>query len=123
LRTPPDAAPPPHDELVIMVHVALSVTGVDVREILQVHRRRLVEQMHRYTYLKAGELVAIMGPNGSGKSTLLTIAGSVEEPTDGEVLVCGCDLSTMSADAQARMRQFVEATITGISAPREDRVP
>jgi len=50
-----------------------------------------------------GELVAIMGPSGSGKSTLLTIAGSLEEPTGGKVLVCGSDVSTMSADAQARM--------------------
>ncbi|MFE9693655.1 ABC transporter ATP-binding protein [Micromonospora sp. NPDC005806] len=52
-----------------------------------------------------GELVAIMGPSGSGKSTLLTIAGSLEEPTDGAVLVCGDDVSTMSADARARMRR------------------
>lgn len=53
----------------------------------------------------AGELVAIMGPSGSGKSTLLTIAGSLEEPTDGAVLVCGDDVSTMSADARARLRR------------------
>ena len=33
-----------------------------------------------------GELVAVMGPSGSGKSTLLTIAGSLEEPTNGDVL-------------------------------------
>jgi DNA-binding PadR family transcriptional regulator len=53
LRTPPDSAPPPRDELVIKVHVALYVPGVDVREILQVHRRRLIEEMQRYTVLKA----------------------------------------------------------------------
>ena len=33
----------------------------------------------------AGMMVAVMGPSGSGKSTLLTIAGSLEEPTSGEV--------------------------------------
>ncbi len=33
-----------------------------------------------------GSLVAVMGPSGSGKSTLLTIAGSLEEPTSGEVV-------------------------------------
>src|SRR5664279_1187807 len=35
----------------------------------------------------AGELVAVMGPSGSGKSTLLTIAGSLEVPTAGAVLI------------------------------------
>ncbi|MEV0156024.1 PadR family transcriptional regulator [Micromonospora sp. NPDC050686] len=53
LRTPPDATPPPRDELVIKVQVAVRMPGVDVREILQVHRRRLVEEMQRYTHLKA----------------------------------------------------------------------
>ncbi len=53
----------------------------------------------------AGELVAIMGPSGSGKSTLLTIAGTIEEPTSGEVYVCGADVAALSADAQARLRR------------------
>ncbi|MEU7799867.1 ABC transporter ATP-binding protein [Micromonospora arborensis] len=52
-----------------------------------------------------GELVAIMGPSGSGKSTLLTIAGTLEEPTAGQVTVCGSDLSALSADATARLRR------------------
>ncbi|MFG3685527.1 PadR family transcriptional regulator [Micromonospora sp. NPDC047740] len=53
LRTPPGATPPPRDELVIKVQVAVRLPDVDVREILQVHRRRLVEEMQRYTHLKA----------------------------------------------------------------------
>jgi putative ABC transport system ATP-binding protein len=36
-----------------------------------------------------GAMVAVMGPSGSGKSTLLTIAGSLEQPTEGDVLVRG----------------------------------
>jgi putative ABC transport system ATP-binding protein len=52
-----------------------------------------------------GELVAVMGPSGSGKSTLLTIAGSLEEPTSGHVLVEGVDLATVSRSERARMRR------------------
>jgi len=53
LRTPPDLVPPPRDELVIKVLVALEVPGTDVHEILQVHRRRVIEIMQRYTQVKA----------------------------------------------------------------------
>jgi putative ABC transport system ATP-binding protein len=52
-----------------------------------------------------GELVAIMGPSGSGKSTLLTIAGTLEEPTDGAVFVGGADVSAMSQNERARLRR------------------
>ena len=34
------------------------------------------------------ELVLIMGPSGAGKSTFLTIAGSLQKPTSGQVIVC-----------------------------------
>jgi putative ABC transport system ATP-binding protein len=53
----------------------------------------------------AGELVAVMGASGSGKSTLLTIAGSLEEPTSGEVVLDGAALSRMSRNDQARLRR------------------
>ena len=53
LRTPPDLVPPPRDELVIKVLVALQVPGTDVQEILQAHRRYVIEVMQRYTRIKA----------------------------------------------------------------------
>ena len=45
--------PPPRDELVIKVLVALQVPGIDVHELLQVHRRHTIEVMQRYTRVKA----------------------------------------------------------------------
>jgi DNA-binding PadR family transcriptional regulator len=53
LRTPPAATAPPRDELVIKVLVAARLPGVDVREVLQVQRRQVVETMQQYTNLKA----------------------------------------------------------------------
>jgi DNA-binding PadR family transcriptional regulator len=52
LRTPPDLASPPRDELVIKVLVALHMPGVDVPEVLQVHRRYLVQLMQQWTRIK-----------------------------------------------------------------------
>ena len=52
LRMPPDLSSPPRDELVIKVLVALRVRGVDVRDVMQVHRRYLVELMQQWTHLK-----------------------------------------------------------------------
>jgi DNA-binding PadR family transcriptional regulator len=53
LRTPPELVPPPRDELVIKVLVALQVPGIDVHEIMQAHRRHVIEVMQRYTRIKA----------------------------------------------------------------------
>ena len=52
-----------------------------------------------------GVLVAVMGPSGSGKSTLLHLAGGLDTPTSGRVLVEGNDLGSLSRKALAAVRR------------------
>jgi DNA-binding PadR family transcriptional regulator len=52
LRTPPDLSSPPRDELVIKVLVAIRVPGVDVHDVIQTHRRHVVQLMQDWTRIK-----------------------------------------------------------------------
>ena len=54
--------------------------------------------------IDAGEYVAIMGPSGSGKSTLMNIIGALDLPTSGTYTLDGIDVSHMTDDQQARVR-------------------
>ena len=61
LRTPPDMTSPPRDELVIKVLVALRLPGVDVRDVVQVHRRYVVELMQQWTRIKEDDADGDLG--------------------------------------------------------------
>jgi DNA-binding PadR family transcriptional regulator len=52
LRTPPDLSSPPRDELVIKVLVAIRVPGIEVRDVIQTHRRHVIELMQEWTRVK-----------------------------------------------------------------------
>ncbi len=54
--------------------------------------------------IKKGEIIAIMGPSGSGKSTLMNILGCLDQPTWGTYFLAGKDVSTMSDDELAVVR-------------------
>ncbi len=65
-----------------------------------------VRALHEVDLVVAeGELVAVMGPSGSGKSTMVTIAGTLEEPTSGDVLIADEPVSRMSRNDRARLRR------------------
>lgn len=61
LHTPPDFAVPPRDELVIKILVAVRLPGTDVADMIQVHRRHLVQLMQQWTRLKADEAELDLG--------------------------------------------------------------
>jgi putative ABC transport system ATP-binding protein len=84
------------------------MTALELRDVSKVYGQGAaqVHALHEVSLtVEPGALVAIMGPSGSGKSTMLTIAGSLEDPTSGEVLVGGRALSSMSRNERARLRR------------------
>ncbi len=81
---------------------------LDLRDVSRVHGsgptavhalRSVSIQVH------AGQLVAVMGPSGSGKSTLLTLAGGLDQPSSGSILIEGTDLVELGQADRARMRR------------------
>ncbi|HKO08955.1 MAG TPA: ABC transporter ATP-binding protein [Alphaproteobacteria bacterium] len=56
--------------------------------------------------VEAGEIVALVGPSGAGKSTLLHVAGLLERPDGGEVIVNGMPCGTLGDDERTRLRRI-----------------
>jgi lipoprotein-releasing system ATP-binding protein len=54
--------------------------------------------------IKGGEFLAIVGPSGSGKSTLLNMIGLLDTPTSGQILLKGIDVTKISPNDRARLR-------------------
>src|SRR5512132_744941 len=80
---------------------------IDLREIRKVYRTGVIEvEALRGASLRVqrGELVAIMGPSGSGKSTLMNIVGCLDQPTAGRYFLDGIEVSRLSDDALAAIR-------------------
>ena len=55
--------------------------------------------------IRSGEFVVLLGPSGSGKTTLLNLAGGIEEPTHGRILVAGTDIATLNARERTAYRR------------------
>ncbi|NIA67291.1 ABC transporter ATP-binding protein [Pelagibius litoralis] len=77
----------------------------DVKRVFKQARSKL-EVLHDASFtVRAGEMVALVGPSGSGKSTLLHIAGLLEKPDGGEVLVDGEACTKLSDGARTALRR------------------
>jgi putative ABC transport system ATP-binding protein len=106
----------------------VTTTVLELREVSKVYGTgpAQVHALRRVSLsVRRGELVAVMGPSGSGKSSLLTIAGSLEDPSSGQVLVTGTDLTDLSPNDQARLRRrligyvFQDTAIENVTVPLE----
>jgi putative ABC transport system ATP-binding protein len=54
--------------------------------------------------IERGQFIAVVGPSGSGKSTLLGLIAGLDEPTSGDVLIDGVDITRLGEDALAKLR-------------------
>lgn len=86
-----------------MNETALELAGVE-RSFVQGERRLEVLQGATLS-LRRGEIVALVGPSGSGKSTLLHIAGLLERPDAGDVLVAGKACARLGDDERTEIRR------------------
>ena len=81
-----------------------ALEAIDVRKSLPLGRARIDILNGISLRIAHGEFVAIVGPSGSGKSTLLGIIAGLDNPTSGQVLVDGVDITHMSESQLASVR-------------------
>lgn len=80
---------------------------IDVSHLSKIYKMESVETVALDDIsfsIKKGEFVAIMGPSGSGKSTLMHILGALDTPTSGTYILDGKDVSKLSKDELAEIR-------------------
>ena len=92
---------PQHGELSDTVALRL----VDLRRTFHQGSRKIEVLAGASAELREGEAVALVGPSGAGKSTLLHIAGLLETPDSGQVIIGGRDCSRMKDDERTRIRR------------------
>src|SRR3984885_11069916 len=109
LRTPPDLSSPPRDELVIKVLVAVQVSGVDVHEVIQVHRRYMVELMQQWTRLKEDEAQFDLGFALAVDAELFRLDSVVRwlDTADGRIKRAAAEPAAPAPASMPRLRRRV----------------
>jgi len=120
LRTPPDLSTPPRDELVIKVLVALRLPGIDVAELLQVHRRSVVELMQRYTHVKAEAAPDDLSLALVADAELFRLEAIVRwlDATDARLRQLGADARTVPVTAPDSTDEPDQPVPTRMETPR-----
>ena len=123
LRTPPDLSAPPRDELVMKILVALRVPGVEVRDVIQVHRRYLVELMQQWTRIKETEADADMAVALVVDAELFRLDAVVRwlDAADGRVKRAAADNSKTNQAAPAN--RAAPASPAGQASPGAQAAP
>lgn len=109
LRTPPDLSLPPRDELVIKILVALRVPGVNVHDVIQVHRRYVVELMQQWTRLKEDEADSDLGFALAVDAELFRLDSVVRwlDSADGRLKRASAESPTETSSPMPRLRRRV----------------
>lgn len=93
-----------------IVENSLPNSGLSIVELSNVRKSYLLGNMEVPVLsdvnfsITSGEFIAIVGPSGSGKSTLMNLIGCLDRPTEGQVLIRGKDLQSLSDEELARLR-------------------
>jgi DNA-binding PadR family transcriptional regulator len=112
LRTPPDMSSPPRDELVIKVLVAMRVAGTDVREVIQAHRRYLVELMQQWTRIKEADADRDLALGLAVDAELFRLDAVVRwlDAADGRIKRAAVEPPVRSRDHLPRLKRKAVAT-------------
>ena len=107
LRTPPDMASPPRDELVMKVLVAMRVPATNVHDVIQVHRRYLVELMQQWTRIKEAEAESDLNLALVVDAELFRLDAVIRwlDTADGRIKRAGPDQGSKTKTATPRLRR------------------
>jgi DNA-binding PadR family transcriptional regulator len=107
LRTPPDLSAPPRDELVMKVLVSIRLPGTDVHEVIQAHRRYLVQLMQQWTRIRESDAEGDLGLALAVDAELFRLDSVVRwlDAADGRLKRAAADVPVQPARAPLPKRR------------------